>query len=225
MNENRVTFFDAKFLSFAYPDAVQKKINSFSELRDGWHFGDGVAPTPETIKNAIDFLNLTRAFREIDAFPGPSGEISISFYFGDDTVEIIFEPNGTITSIYDQADKDELDYRESIQPNEALVILYVAQTKLTRNLWMNHLSESSRLKDIIVKSINDSPLSHSVTPMTAQVYQYSQNPVQPTWGIAYVAISDQATFLRPKNRLGSYGSFSTRYPLGHPLQRQTVGQI
>lgn len=64
------------------PSTVAKKIRSFAELEEGWHFGDGVPATEEAIQAGLELLefSLGRALYKCDAFPGLSGEVILKVY-------------------------------------------------------------------------------------------------------------------------------------------------
>lgn len=80
-----------------------EKIRSFRELPTGWHYGNGNAPSDETIQKALT-LNSELAlsgFSKTNAFPGIEGEIQVTAYHGPLYLEFTIEPDKGITFIYE----------------------------------------------------------------------------------------------------------------------------
>ena len=76
-----------------------KKVRSFSELENGWHFGEGVAPSTRVQDKAIAVLHGVQmiGLSRSNAFPGVNGEIEITFYHRDSFLELTFETDGSLT--------------------------------------------------------------------------------------------------------------------------------
>ena len=68
-----------------------KKIESFRRLRDGWHYGEGIAFDENIIGNALNLHNIATklGFFETDAFPYADGSIMITIYYKSDYLETI----------------------------------------------------------------------------------------------------------------------------------------
>ena len=90
-------------------DPTAEKIASFSNKREGWHFGEGCGASQIALKNAQDinrFAHLNGWSTE--AFPGISGEILISLKSrAGDYYETILEVDGTLTLIEEHEGGDE----------------------------------------------------------------------------------------------------------------------
>src|SRR6266496_6641628 len=87
-----------------------KKIQSFSRLRQGWHFGEGSAPSETLIKKAIELDGLAQSlgFTDTDAFPGPNGEVRYCVYDGPNYYEFTLEIDGSVTTVI-ESDATELE--------------------------------------------------------------------------------------------------------------------
>ena len=84
------------------------KILSFNALKDGWHFGEGVAVKKDIIKMALalDREAYKYGYYVTDAFPGLDGEIAFTIYFGYDYFEFLIENNGLINFFHEYKNKD-----------------------------------------------------------------------------------------------------------------------
>ena len=73
-----------------------KKVQAFLRLQPGWHYGRGMAFTPELIREALQFHVYTTSlgFYETDAFPGLDGSIMLTVYEGPDYIEFTLNPCG-----------------------------------------------------------------------------------------------------------------------------------
>lgn len=110
-------------------EEIMKKIDAFLELPDGWHYGEGHAPSKGTVKMAkkvYDQFNTEKY--EIEVFPGIWGEIMIEIYPKDNEDEkygeITVMENCMITvgKCYEDILKDE-DYDEINEMDEACKII------------------------------------------------------------------------------------------------------
>jgi hypothetical protein len=72
-----------------------KQIRSFKELPDGWHYGRGVAPSQLTALAAqmIVFRGAQWGLEDSDAMPGAGGEIQVTIYSCDSSIEFTVAPN------------------------------------------------------------------------------------------------------------------------------------
>lgn len=88
--------------------ATDRKIRSFTSLENGWLFGEGVAPSVETIAIALK-LNETaigKGFASTDAFPGPRGQVAVAVYYSDYYLEITIEADQTVTWLLERSDNE-----------------------------------------------------------------------------------------------------------------------
>jgi hypothetical protein len=84
------------------PDAGAKII-SFSNLPEGWDYGNG-GPIPDrTIIAALEWnlILVVHGFSNINAFPGSGGEIVVASSNGDHYIEVIVEADETVSLAYD----------------------------------------------------------------------------------------------------------------------------
>lgn len=91
------------------------KIESFANLRPGWRLGAGTPPTRERIDAALALMKMAASvyLDRSNAFVGPDGEILITFYRGDDQMEITIEFDGSMTYACDHGD-EQVEYIENI---------------------------------------------------------------------------------------------------------------
>lgn len=84
--------------------AVEEKLHSFSHLEEGWDYGAGGPIPPHRIGQALAWTRYlrSRGFFQIDASPGTDGEVSVGGKLGNHYVEIILEPDDTISVAYDR---------------------------------------------------------------------------------------------------------------------------
>jgi len=110
-----------KFLS---PDEgshdTRRKLASFRELKQGWHYGEGVPFSQCVIKSAttINQEALQLGFTETDAFPGIGGEIRVTVYHNIHYLEFTVETDGQITFVYEK-DQEEIYYEEKLSLQES----------------------------------------------------------------------------------------------------------
>lgn len=110
---------------FARPlrSRAEAQIDSFLELEDGWHFGEGHAPSKETIRLAKKVVGLLRIFgcSRDRAFPGVFGDILVVMDRIDGEAEVLVRPSGAVRlDQFDGLDVDEPPF-ESIQALESFI--------------------------------------------------------------------------------------------------------
>ncbi len=108
---------------------VEEKLNSFADLPD---YGSG-GPIPQSqIATALAWNNFLRArgFLETDASPGTDGEVAIGGRLGEHYVEVIIEPDNTISVAYDR-NRKQIFYKLRQPPWQAQRLLQ----KLTDEIW------------------------------------------------------------------------------------------
>ena len=106
----------------AIPDPVEEYIRSFSELTEGWNFGEGRAPSGEAIGKAIQVYRLGKSFGLIgNAFPVGDGEIEISLSYRDHFIDILITALNTLEYTYEIGIGDEyneIEHAENISFEE-----------------------------------------------------------------------------------------------------------
>lgn len=123
-------FYMAYTGNFSSP--IEEKLNSFADLPEGWDYGSG-GPIPQSrITVALAWNNFlrSRGFLETDASPGGDGEIAIGGRLGEHYVEIIIEPDNTISVAYDR-NRKQIFYKLRQPPWEAQRLLL----KLMDEIW------------------------------------------------------------------------------------------
>lgn len=98
---------------------TRAKILSFSELEQGWHFGDGSPLNNVIIQKALDLLDLliSSGFGRTNAFPGTNGDLIVTAYFWDYYLEFTIESNEALSFILEEND-NELEYEEGLPFND-----------------------------------------------------------------------------------------------------------
>lgn len=131
-----------------------KKINSFAELPQGWHFGEGVPPSPEMrdkakrVIQAAEYWGLERA----NAFPGAHGEIQVTFYRDNRMLELSLELDGSVTMAEDEG-KTQVDFREDATISEA----YSHLREFSQSVWT--ILELSTV-NITIQNVATFPVEH-----------------------------------------------------------------
>lgn len=106
------------------PDEVESEIESLSTLPNGWHFGEGVSPSKETIYFAKE---IYRECKDIDmkskAFPSIHGGVVLTFYGNNDhCLEISIAKDNSMSISYEIGhgfDYTEDFYQENATINDA----------------------------------------------------------------------------------------------------------
>jgi hypothetical protein len=101
-----------------------EKIGTFKYLESGWHYGEGRAPSDNTLKAALSIVGQANllGFSAMNAFPGISGEIQVTIYDGDSYYEFTIEPDGRTTVIH-EVGREEVFYQEGLSLEQALIKL------------------------------------------------------------------------------------------------------
>ena len=111
---------------------TEEKIKSFAGLPRGWDYGHG-GPIPERTLRAARAWNIllqSIGFSGTDAFPGGANEVVVAADSGDHYLEVIVEPDGTISIAYDYQHKQKL-YKSHLSEDAAEEIVRA----LARGLW------------------------------------------------------------------------------------------
>jgi len=99
---------------------TERKIFGFKNLESGWHYSEGVPFQVERLKKAVQLNQeaVRLGFFETDAFPGVSGEISVTIYHGVYYLEFTIEHTDVITFVCEIGD-EEVTYEEGLTLEEA----------------------------------------------------------------------------------------------------------
>ncbi len=147
---------------------AERKIRDFAKLPSGWHFGAGAPPESAIIDAASALVRdlVVLGFTKNDAFPGIEGEIGVSAYSGDETLEIIVEIDGSYTFARDDG-TEETDRKERIDARALKRVLIDA----SKELWN---SSAFYTPPSTTKRANDFRVSPSATLRTEAVFRSFQ---------------------------------------------------
>lgn len=160
------------------------KIIGFENLPVGWHYGSGLAPSSETIQNALK-LNTeleTIGFSKTNAFPGIEGEIQTTAYCGSLYLEFTIEPDGKITYLC-ECNNQEMDYQSELGLDKAIEII---RSFRGNKLWALSVSFINSTMTPIKETSKASPLSPPVMEAGSQL---STRVVSPKVGSAFATTS------------------------------------
>jgi hypothetical protein len=141
-----------------------RKIRHFRLVQSGWHYGEGVPPSPHVINVALEILAhvAMTGFADTDAFLGVNGEVRVTIYSRSTYLEFTVEPNETISYVREDHDR-EIDYRPVISINDVFSIL----SETGRELWASFGFSTTGTTITVADVFN--PL-HSGTRRTAPEY-------------------------------------------------------
>jgi hypothetical protein len=85
-------------------DAVLLKINSFSDLPVGWHYGEGGPISHLIIDMALRWYNLiiSRVAHDVDVSPSESGAVLFGFTLAGRYTEVMCEADGYVTVVHER---------------------------------------------------------------------------------------------------------------------------
>jgi hypothetical protein len=134
------------------------KVNSFGELSNGWHFGEGVSPSKQIRELAIKFLRVAEimGINRTNAFPGVDGQIQVTFYHEDSMLEVTLEPDGSFTLAEDEGSTQSL-FEEGASRSKA----YARLREFSDKIWDS--SESSTV-NIMTRNLAGSLVRHLPLP-------------------------------------------------------------
>lgn len=158
------------------PPATEAKVVAFGQMAAGWRFGSGTPATSATVQRALDILDLLRllGFAATDAFVGESGEILLTAYRREHTLEIYVEADGTYTFAEEEAEQ-EVDRHERISLPDLIALIL----KASKKLWP---ISGSYVAVITTKESSAFEVLRSATPPTAAAYPSSTSPASRVWG-------------------------------------------
>ena len=152
----------------AAPYVTEEKILGFAELRDGWHYGEGVPPEESVLDNAISFSReaVRLAFFETDAFPGINGEVMFTIYYHDHYLEFTVEPDSSSVTFYREKGGEEVCYQEGLSFQEAKARI----GEFSKETWKEYESSTA---GITISDYAGSPALHLKTQETIPGYLLS----------------------------------------------------
>lgn len=142
-------------------DAISNKIRSFANLPEGWDFGVGTHPSPKMIRKALEIERWGSFFHlKTNAFPGTDGEISITFYCKDESVDVTINLDLSYTVTYEKGigvAYDQVAYEENVKL--ATVLNFLNRLSCTR--WR---SSEDFLEPSTIPNSGDFEVTPSKTP-------------------------------------------------------------
>jgi hypothetical protein len=111
--------------------STEKKIESFRELRPGWHYGEGVAPNEITVRNATRLNRLAHAlgFPKTDAFPGVDGDVILVIYHENYDLEFTLRASGGIT-YYKMKEDEDIEYEKGLSFEQASIKVFLFNVEI-----------------------------------------------------------------------------------------------
>ena len=163
-------------------DVIENKIRAFSQLPLGWYYGEGGPITDEVINVSLELFRYARElmFFEFEPFPGANGELLLSIYKGDYTLDLMVEPDLSITATLERG-KEEVYDDEGLSVAEAKRRIH----DLRKQIWMQ---SDSFTPGTTVPNLVDSRASRSSHLVTAQAFQSSIVNASSTLTSQYVVI-------------------------------------
>ena len=153
-------------------DEISRRILSFLELRDGWHYGEGRGATRLAVDLAIRIRDLLAPFNldGIEVFPDVSGGILVSGYYYNGVFEIFCDADGEL-EVEHRIEQDTIFESTDMQFEDLTEYL-------RRELW-----ESMRLSDFFIPNItairsDDLKVWYSSAHLPLEHYQSSTPSVQ-----------------------------------------------
>jgi hypothetical protein len=139
---------------------TEDKILGFKSLPSGWYFGEGVPPSEDTVRKAIELnRDMSRnGFNKTDAFPGSSGEICVTGYYGSIYLEFTLEFDGLITYALEQDDA-EIEYKENLSFDDARSLILSFWGEIWHSLGLSTAINMTERNIVLARS----HLSHPVT--------------------------------------------------------------
>lgn len=180
---------------------IKRKIESFSKLPIGWHYGDGAIPSARNIRSALSLLTSAKllGFDRFNAFPGIDGEIQVTVYDGADFYQFTIEPNLELTVVHEH-NQDEVFYQERVSIDDALAKLeeFAFQICDLSELYTQNIS---------TQSVEVSAISLLKTPAMVQAYRGSSLIVPFGQAIQYASTSATSIPLQSAESRSFTGSF------------------
>ncbi len=116
----------------AWDDDVINELASFSELAEGWHYGEGGPIKAELIRAASEIYRFAKSsigFAGTEVFPGVYGEILLSFRSGRNLLEITINPNGKMDFLWEFEGRKVQD-EENLCKAEVIENLHKARQRM-----------------------------------------------------------------------------------------------
>jgi hypothetical protein len=175
---------------------VLDEIRSFASLPVGWDYGNG-GPIPEyAINKALYWAELfSLKGLDINAGPGTDGEVAVSGKLGDSRIEIVIEPDDTITVIFDfKGTRVSYEPRVPIQEAQDRILKHVGEAW---NAFVYSMAENS------IENQTSGWIRPLETRLVMDLYQFWRPNV-------YVVKSEQSVSTFANTGLEHQGSLESR---------------
>jgi len=98
---------NARWLNLPTDDPTVEKALSFSNLKDGWHYGRGIGIKINAVYSALYINRILKNFGAdvTEVFPHESGGVLISGYAIGETLDILCEPSGMFSLLHENEEK------------------------------------------------------------------------------------------------------------------------
>lgn len=148
---------------------VERKLNSFKKYQNGWHYGEGLAFSSETIEKAREvYQKLAKDISaSYDVFHGLNGEIDLILCSGRHYFEITISKDLSLLLSYEKEDEFVYTEKNVTDCNIASKIKEALRISLCES------SESSKLVST-TKTENDSKAQHLETQVMERGFLLSQ---------------------------------------------------
>ena len=166
--------------TFANPTVA--KIERFANLTPGWNYSAGVAPSGETIAEALQINDALQVsgFLETDAFPGTDGEIQVVGYNGTLYAECTLKPDHTVTFALEK-DSQELQFLENISLSQTLHQLEFLRNQTWASFGLS-LQINTTKNSGVLQALHSAKEAASVFRLWMQnVPTKQRTPSVPTW--------------------------------------------
>ena len=100
--------------------SASRLIESFVELPDGWHFGEGRGATETAVAAAkkVDTLFLNTDARVIEVFPCVDGGIMVCGRYENEDVEILCRPDDDLMDLWHEKDDQLVAENNDLSPED-----------------------------------------------------------------------------------------------------------
>jgi hypothetical protein len=145
------------------PDPVSAKLQELSQLRPGWHFGEGVPSSRRSVATAMRIWGECREFGvDGDAFPTLDGSVVLVLYGSERCVEVSINSTDETIQLVTQVGRgfDYEEYRRVERARESDVLEAVSALVGEERKWVSLESStrSSMTEEYSVSAVPVSPI-------------------------------------------------------------------
>lgn len=139
------------------------ELAGFVQLPEGWWFGEGAPPSWQSVNKAIAFLETAKGLgiERVNSFPGPSGQVQVTFYIGVRMLELTIDTDDSITLAEDW-DNNQVEFIEGLSVSQAYAKLREFAECASLDLFT---------ENITTQSAGDSQARHLIS-LASNLYQW-----------------------------------------------------